>query len=145
MSSLIKQLNPIISKYKDIRFSGSRVEYDYLLQMSKTLYLGNLSFFTTEEQIYELFSKVGHIEKIIMGLVSISLTPCGFSFIIYHNSFEAKRAVSYLHGSMLDGRLIRVDLDWGFQPGRQYGRGKRGGQVRDEKRLYFDVQRGGFG
>lgn len=30
---------------------------------------------------------------------------------------------------MLDGRPIRVDYDWGFKDGRQYGRGRSGGQV----------------
>jgi nuclear cap-binding protein subunit 2 len=34
----------------------------------------------------------------------------------------------------LDGKVIRVDWDIGFTEGRQYGRGKSGGQVRDEHR-----------
>ena len=51
------------------------------LEKSTTLYIGNLSFFTTEEQIYELFSKCGEIKRIIMGLDRIKKTPCGFSFV----------------------------------------------------------------
>lgn len=43
------------------------------------------------------------------------------------------------------GREIRVDYDWGFVEGRQYGRGKSGGQVRDEYRLDNDSGRGGYG
>jgi len=42
----------------------------------------------------------------------------------------------------LDDRIIRVDWDIGFEEGRQYGRGKSGGQVRDEWREYDDPARG---
>lgn len=38
-----------------------------------------------------------------------------------------------------------MDRDPGFREGRQYGRGKSGGQVRDEYRMDFDLGRGGFG
>ncbi len=34
---------------------------------------------------------------------------------------------------MVDERPIRVDIDWGFQEGRQYGRGRSGGQVRGSR------------
>lgn len=48
-----------------------------------TVYVGNMSFYTTEEQAYELFSRAGEIRKIIMGLDKNSKTPCGFCFILY--------------------------------------------------------------
>jgi nuclear cap-binding protein subunit 2 len=51
------------------------------VQESNTVYVGNLSFYTTEEQIYELFSKVGDIKRIIMGLDREKKTPCGFCFV----------------------------------------------------------------
>lgn len=41
--------------------------------------------------------------------------------------------------------MIRTDWDAGFQDGRQYGRGKTGGQVRDEYRTDYDPGRGGYG
>jgi hypothetical protein len=41
--------------------------------------------------------------------------------------------------------VIRTDWDAGFQDGRQYGRGKTGGQVRDEYRTDYDPGRGGYG
>jgi nuclear cap-binding protein subunit 2 len=41
--------------------------------------------------------------------------------------------------------VIRADLDPGYKDGRQYGRGKSGGQVRDEYREDFDSGRGGWG
>lgn len=42
---------------------------------------------------------------------------------------DAADAVHYLNGTLLDERNIRVDFDWGFEEGRQFGRGKSGGQV----------------
>ena len=44
----------------------------------------------------------------------------------------------------MDDRVIRADWDAGFVEGRQYGRGKHGGQVRDEYRKDYDPERGGY-
>lgn len=65
-----------------------------------------------------------------MGLNQITKKPCGFAFVMYHSHKAAQAAVSYISGTKVDNRYIRVDLDWGFREGRQYGRGKSGGQVR---------------
>lgn len=51
----------------------------------------------------------------------------------------------YVSGTKLDERVIRCDLDPGYREGRQYGRGKSGGQVRDEYRQEYDAGRGGWG
>lgn len=51
----------------------------------------------------------------------------------------------YVNGTRLDDRIIRSDWDVGFVEGRQFGRGRAGGQVRDEYRKDFDPGRGGWG
>jgi nuclear cap-binding protein subunit 2 len=51
----------------------------------------------------------------------------------------------YVSGTKLDERIIRCDLDLGYKDGRQFGRGKSGGQVRDEHRQDYDPGRGGWG
>ena len=51
-----------------VKFQGSRHEQEYLLSISCTLYVGNMSFYTTEEQLYELFGKCGEVKRIVMGL-----------------------------------------------------------------------------
>ncbi|KAI3368166.1 hypothetical protein L3Q82_007889 [Scortum barcoo] len=51
----------------------------------------------------------------------------------------------FINGTRLDDRIIRTDWDAGFKEGRQYGRGKSGGQVRDEYRQDYDPARGGYG
>ncbi|KAE8454195.1 hypothetical protein EG329_005120 [Mollisiaceae sp. DMI_Dod_QoI] len=115
------------------------------LKDATTLYVGNLSFYTTEEQIHELFSKCGEIKRLIMGLDRFNKTPCGFCFVEYYTHQDALDCMKYIGGTKLDERIIRTDLDPGFQEGRQYGRGKSGGQVRDEYREEYDEGRGGLG
>ncbi|XP_025230570.1 nuclear cap-binding protein subunit 2 isoform X4 [Theropithecus gelada] len=41
----------------------------------------------------------------------------------------AENAMRYINGTRLDDRIIRTDWDAGFKEGRQYGRGRSGGQV----------------
>ncbi|EQK97808.1 nuclear cap binding protein subunit 2 [Ophiocordyceps sinensis CO18] len=110
-----------------------------------TLYVGNLSFYTTEEQVYELFSKCGEIKRLVMGLDRFQKTPCGFCFVEYYTHQDALDCMKYIGGTKLDERIVRTDLDPGFEEGRQYGRGKSGGQGRDEYREDFDEGRGGVG
>ena len=144
MARLFLDQEPL-TQYKDRQFRGSMEEYLECLRTSTTLYIGNVSFYTTEEQIWELFVKAGPVRAIIMGLDKNLKTPCGFCFVEYHNRGDAERAVKYLNGTKLDDREIRIDFDWGFQEGRQFGRGKSGGQVRDEYRTTYDAGRGGYG
>ncbi|RPA78961.1 RNA-binding domain-containing protein [Ascobolus immersus RN42] len=115
------------------------------LKDATTLYVGNLSFYTTEEQIHELFSKCGEIKRLVMGLDRFNKTPCGFCFVEYYTHADALDAMKYVGGTKLDERLIRTDLDPGFKEGRQYGRGPTGGQVRDYYREDYDEGRGGYG
>lgn len=64
---------------------------------------------------------------------------------MFYTREDTEDCVKYINGTTLDDRAIRVDFDWGFQEGRQYGRGLSGGQVRDEYRVEYDSGRGGFG
>lgn len=47
----------------------------------------------------------------------------------YYTREEAENSMRYINGTRLDDRIIRTDWDAGFVEGRQYGRGKTGGQV----------------
>ena len=74
---------------RDSRARSSAIEQQMAIAQSSTLYIGNLSFYTTEEQMYELFARVTHvvggggIKRIIMGLDRNTKTPCGFAFVEY--------------------------------------------------------------
>jgi len=134
-----------VSAYRDNQFKGTRREQDRLLHSTSTLYIGNLSFYTTEEQITELFGKCGDLKRVVMGLDKVKRTPCGFCFVEYYTRDSAENAMRWINGTRLDDRIVRSDWDCGFIEGRQYGRGKTGGQVRDEYRTDYDPGRGGYG
>ena len=95
------------------------------LRNSKTLYVGNLSLFTTEEQIFALFSHAGRVKRVILGIHKEQQVPCGFCFVEYFIHQDALNAKRYISGTRLDDRVIRADLDPGFTENRKYGRSKR--------------------
>ena len=80
-----------------------------------------------------------------MGLDRHAKTPCGFCFVEYCWRRDTEDAMRFLNGLKLDERIVRCDWDGGFVEGRQYGRGRSGGQVRDEYRTDYDAERGGWG
>lgn len=97
--------------------------YPILIPTNTTLWLPSFG------PILPCTHQVGHIDKVIMGLDKNNNTPCGFCFVIYYTRGESERCVKYINGTVLDDRIVRVDHDWGFQEGRQWGRGRSGGQV----------------
>ena len=78
------------------------------LNESCTVYVGNLSFYTSEPQIEEHFADCGHIREVIRGLNSQDRTPIGFCFVVFESHSGAFNAVRDLHRTMLDDRLITV-------------------------------------
>ena len=80
----------------------------------------------------------GSVKRVVMGLDRMQLTPCGFCFVEYDSREEAENAMYYINGTKLDDRIIRLDWDIGFSEGRQYGRGKSGGQVL--LKLFFSIE-----
>jgi nuclear cap-binding protein subunit 2 len=115
------------------------------LNDSTTVYVGNLSFYTTEDQLYTHFSPCGHIRDIVMGLNETTRCPCGFCFIVFESQAAAVMAVQGLHGSLLDDRVVSVSWDVGCDASRRWGRGAHGGQVVDGVRQNLDEGRGGLG
>jgi len=111
------------------------------LRRSSTLYVGNLAFSTRSRHLRAAFGTVGPVEAVHVGLDRFRKTPCGFAFVKYRSRADALRSISLLTGTKLDGKVIRVELDAGFKPGRQYGRGTSGGQVRDDRRRTVDPSR----
>lgn len=132
----------VSSLYRDRKYRG---DWHRAIEESCTVYVGNLSFYTTEEQLHDIFARAGKVERIVMGLDRVQRTPCGFCFVEYGTRAHTRVAVQCLNGAKLDERVIRVDWDGGFEEGRQYGRGRSGGQVRDEWRPDYDPARGGWG
>src|SRR5262249_49814301 len=94
-------------------------------RMSKKLYVGNLPFSATEDEIRELFEQHGAVESV--SLISDRETgrPRGFGFVEMDDD-DADAAVSALDGAVLGGRNLRVN-EARPRPDRARGGGGGGG------------------
>ena len=144
MASLLKEVEGEKKIYWDRRILPTYEDAVRALEGSTTVYVGNLAFFTSELQIHASFSTCGVVKSVVMGLNRVNKLPCGFCFVEFFQHRSATDSVELLHGTKIEGRQIKVELDPGFTEGRQYGRGKTGGQVADHSRKGFDAGRGGW-
>lgn len=76
--------------------------------MSKKIYVGNLSFGATEEQVNEMFAEYGEVESIAMITDRSTGRFRGFCFVEMEES-AANAAIKALNDTDLDGRTLRVN------------------------------------
>ena len=87
------------------------------------IYVGNLSFTVTEDDLRAAFQAFGTVEKAAIITDKMSGQPRGFGFVEMPNKDEAVKAISGLNGKDLKGRNLKVNE---AQP-RPAGGGGRGG------------------
>lgn len=99
--------------------------------MAKKLYVGGLSYDTTEDGLRETFSQAGTIESAVIIIDKMSGRSKGFGFVEMSSDEEAQKAIEMFNGKELDGRTITVNeaRPMEARPPRQGGfdRGGRGG------------------
>ena len=96
------------------------------------IFVGNLNFQTTQDELYAAFSQYGAVERVNIVTDRDTGQPRGFAFVEMSNNSEADRAIAELNGRELDGRALNVNearpkADRGFGGGGGGGRGGRGG------------------
>lgn len=72
------------------------------------IYLGNLSFNTTEERLKSLFTEFGTVESINLIKDRFSGRPKGFGFVEMPSNSEADQAIKALNGNRIDGNNVIV-------------------------------------
>jgi RNA recognition motif-containing protein len=77
--------------------------------MTKNLYVGNLSYETTEGTLRTLFAEFGEIESVNLITDRDTGRPRGFAFVEMTTEESAQAAMSALNGKMVDEREIKVD------------------------------------
>ena len=77
--------------------------------MGKKLYVGNLPFSATEEDLRELFETHGAIESVSVITDRETGRARGFAFVEFEEASSADAAVQALDGKDMDGRAIRVN------------------------------------
>jgi cold-inducible RNA-binding protein len=73
------------------------------------LYVGNLSFSTTEETLQAEFAAHGQVEEVAVITDRDTGRPRGFAFVSMANDNDGRNAIEALNGTEIDGRTITVN------------------------------------
>jgi len=98
--------------------------------MSAKLFVGNLSFQATEEDLRELFAQAGNVETVRIITDQFTGRPRGFGFVEMATKEEAQKAVEQLNGRLFRDRNLVVDE---ARPQPQRGSGGGGGGPRGDR------------
>src|SRR5438105_2205188 len=77
--------------------------------MSAKLFVGNLSFNATENQLQDMFAAHGTVVEVDLIMDKFSGRPRGFGFVTMENKEGADAAVQALNGKQVDGRAMTVN------------------------------------
>jgi len=111
--------------------------------MGNKLYVGNLSFNTTEIAIQDLFSQFGAVSEVMLMQDKFTGRSRGFAFVTMGSDADAQTAVAQLHGKDLDGRALTVNEARPREERAPGGGG--GGRFDGPRRDSRDDRRGGGG
>ena len=108
--------------------------------MNTKLFVGNISFNTTENDLQDAFSAHGTVTEANLMVDRMSGRPRGFGFVTMSTPEEAQKAIQAMNGASLDGRNLTVNLarpreersGGGGGGDRGYGGGRGGGGGRRE-------------
>jgi RNA recognition motif-containing protein len=102
----------------------------------KKIFVGNLSFGSTEDSVRAMFEAYGTVDRVSLITDRDTGQPRGFGFVEMSNNSEADRAIAELNGRELDGRALNINEarpkeDRGFGGGGGNRGGGFGGQRRN--------------
>ncbi len=92
--------------------------------MGKKLYVGNLAYSTTEEDLRDTFAKIGEVASAKLIIDPTNGRSKGFGFVEMATDEDAQKAISTLNGTSLQNRTITVNE---ARPPRERDRGGYGG------------------
>ena len=100
--------------------------------MAKKLYVGGLSYNTTEATLKDTFAACGTVESAVIIMDKMTNRSKGFGFVEMSTEDEAKKAIETINGTELDGRTLTVNEAKPMEPraprtGGGFGGGNRGG------------------
>ncbi|MEI9895453.1 MAG: RNA-binding protein [Chthoniobacter sp.] len=77
--------------------------------MSNKLYVGNLSFDTTEVDLQDTFAEAGTVSEVALMQDKFTGKSRGFAFVTMSSADEAQKAISLFHGKTVQGRALTVN------------------------------------
>src|SRR5213592_1228107 len=78
--------------------------------MNNKLFVGNLSFNTTENDLQDAFAAHGTVTEANLMMDRSTVRPRGFGFVTMSTAEEAQKAVEAMNGKSLDGRALTVNI-----------------------------------
>jgi cold-inducible RNA-binding protein len=102
--------------------------------MNNKLFVGNLSFNTTENDLQNAFAAHGTVSEVNLLMDRETGRARGFGFVTMSTPEEAQNAINAMNGASLDGRDLTVNIakpreersgGGGFRQGNQFGGGRR--------------------
>jgi RNA recognition motif-containing protein len=105
----------------------------------KNIYVGNLSYNTTEDQVRSLFEQYGAVDRVSIVTDRDTGQPRGFAFVEMADDEAGSKAIDALNGTDLGGRNLNIN-EARPKADRPRGGGGRGGYGRDG-----GGSRGGYG
>ena len=95
--------------------------------MEKKIYVGNLSYATTEDDLRELFSQAGTVDSVALIKDRDSGQSKGFAFVEMSNQADAEKAIQMFNGKTLGNRELKVNLARPREERSSGGYGRGGG------------------
>ena len=77
--------------------------------MGTKLYVGNLPFNTTENELQELFSQAGAVQEVMLMQDKFTGKSRGFAFVTMASEQDAQNAISKMNGQAIEGRPLTVN------------------------------------
>ncbi len=93
--------------------------------MESKLFVGNLSYNVSEEELRELFSEAGELKEVAVIVDRDTRRPKGFAFVEFVNQADAEKAIQMFNNYELDNRRLTVNI---ARPREERGGGGRGGR-----------------
>ena len=94
--------------------------------MSEKLFVGNLSFKTTENDLHDAFSAHGTVVEANLMMDRVTGRPRGFAFVTMGSPEEAQKAITAMNGKEMDGRALTVNVARPREERPGGGGGRRG-------------------
>ena len=100
------------------------------------IYVGNLSYEVTEEELQKAFEVFGHVESAKVIKDMYTGRPRGFGFVEMADEAEAQSAIDGLNDKDLKGRTLKVNMARSRSGGHRGGRNRGGGRQGGGQRFY---------
>jgi cold-inducible RNA-binding protein len=100
--------NPMVGN--NLEQKGSSYRTSQNMSQNNKLFVGNLSFNTTENDLQDAFAAHGNVQEVNLMMDRISGRSRGFGFVTMSAPEEAQAAIDALNGKSIDGRALTVNV-----------------------------------